>query len=108
MISLGEWIGVWIGCGTGGGYFDSRIMARYNDTKLLKLAPDTVPVLMKASAEMIRDRMCRNSHPHNLIKEKDVELILERFEEQYANSLLAQEITLATTDATPERTLGSS
>jgi hypothetical protein len=40
-----------------------------------------------------------------LISENDVELILERFEEQYAHSLLARKFTLDTTGATPEATV---
>jgi hypothetical protein len=96
---------LYYGYGTGGGYFDRRVVARNNDAKLLKLAPDTFLVLLKASAETIRERLRLNPHPHNLIKESDVELILERFEEQFAHSLLTRKITLDTTGATAETTL---
>ena len=96
---------LYYGYGRPGDYADRRVMARYYDTKVLKHASDTVLVLVKASHETIRQRLRQNPHPHNLIKEEDVELILERFEEEYTNSLLVRKITLDTTDSTPEKAL---
>ena len=96
---------LYYGYGVGGGYFDRRVMARNNDAKVRERAPDTVLVLVKASSGTIRQRMRQHLHPHNLIKEQDVELILERFEEEYASSLLVRKIALDTTDSTPEKTL---
>ena len=96
---------LYYGFGGPGEYADRRIQARYYDAKVVKQAPGTTLVLMKASVETIRQRMRDNPHPHNLIKDKDVELILEGFEREYVDSILRRKITLDTTDSTPEKTL---
>jgi len=96
---------MYYGYGGPGEYAERRVMARYYDKRVMECAPDTVLVLMKASAEVIIDRMRENPHPHNLIKEEDVPKILDRFEEEHASSLLRRKIVLDTTDSTPAATL---
>jgi len=91
--------------GRPGEYADRHIMARYYDAKVMERAPDTVLVLLKASPEVIKQRMRENPHRYNFIEEEDVELILDRFEEEYTNSMLGRKLTLDTTDSTPAKTL---
>ncbi len=74
-------------------------MARSYDAKVKQMAPDTVLVLMKASSEVIRRRMRENPRPRNPFKEEHLERVLERFEEEYGNSLIQRRFTLDTTEA---------
>lgn len=95
---------LYYGYGGIGQYADRRVMARYYDAEIMRVAPDTVLVLMKASAEVIRRRMQAGRHPHCILKEHDVELVLQRFEEEYDNSLIRRRFVLDTTEKTPEET----
>ena len=62
-------------------------------------------MLVKASPQVIAERMKRNPHPRGVLKEKDIDLVLQRFEEEYRNSILRYRITLDTSTATVEETL---
>jgi thymidylate kinase len=79
--------------------------ARAVETEIMEKAPDTVLVLLKASAEVIAKRMRENPHPRGVLKEKDIEHVLQRFEEEYASTLLRYHFTLDTTAATVDETL---
>ena len=96
---------MYYGYGGPGEYADRRVQARYYDTVALRKAPDTVLVWLDASPETIIRRMREKPHPYSFIKEEDVELILARFEEEYASSLLRRKLRLDTTDSTPASTL---
>ena len=96
---------LYYGYGRPGEYADRRIQARYYDAIVMKNAPDTVLVLLRASAETIRQRMREHPHPYHFIKDEDIELILERFEEEYTNSMLGRKLAFDTTDSTPAQTL---
>ena len=96
---------LYYGYGGRGEYADRRAMARSYDAKVKQMAPDTVLVLMKASAEVIRRRMRENPRSRNPFKAQDVELVLERFEEEYGNSLIQRRFTLNTTDASAAEVL---
>ena len=48
--------------------------------------------------------MKENPHPRGVLQDKDVEYVLERFEEEYERSLIRKKFTLDTTDATVEET----
>ena len=64
-----------------------------------KYAPETVLVHVKAAPEVIRSRMQKNPHTHQVIKDKDIEHILSRFEEEVFNSIL-NKIELDTSTST--------
>jgi len=96
---------IYYGYGRPGEYADRRIQARYYDAIVKHKAPDTVLVWLKASPEVIIQRMRENPHPYHFIKEEDVELILSRFEEEYTNSMLGRKLAFDTTDSTPASTL---
>ena len=86
-------------------YCDRQAMARTLDSEVLNIAPETVLVLLKAAPDVIRQRQRENPHPWCLLKEKDVEQVLERFEEEYTRSRIRRRFTLDTTDTTVDRTL---
>ena len=50
---------------------------------LLEAAPDFVLVLMEASQDTIRSRMKADPHPRQVVREADVEHVLNRFREEY-------------------------
>ena len=85
-------------------YSDRQGMARSHDAEVMNLAPDTVLVLVQASAEVIRQRMKENPQPRGILKDQDVELVLQRFEEEYKRSGIRRRITVDTTQATAEET----
>ena len=96
---------LYYGYGGVGAPFDRRLLARQVESRLMEVAPDTVVVLVKASAEVIAQRMREAPHPHGLLREEDIEAVLERFEDEYRQSVLRHKFVLDTSEATPEETL---
>ena len=68
----------------------------------MRMAPDTVHVLLTCSPQVIRKRMKKTPHINGLVKDKDVEFVLKRFEEEYERSLIKNKFTIDTTSASPE------
>ena len=79
---------------------DRQWLARFIEGDLKELAPDMVLVLVKASPDVIRERMRREPRPKCLLKEQDVELVLDRFREVYEGSILNEKLTLDTSETT--------
>ena len=86
-------------------YADRQVMARSYDAKVMRKAPDTVLVLLKASADAVRARMSEGPHRWNVLQDGDVELVLQRFDEEYTRSGIRRRFTLDTTESTAEETL---
>lgn len=86
-------------------YSDRAWMARLIESHLLELAPDTVLVLVKASAEAIRQRMAGEPREFGVLKDEDVEYVLQRHEEEFKRSFIRRKIEIDNTDLTPEQTL---
>ena len=61
----------------------------------MNLAPDTVIVLVKATADVIRQRLRDNPRPTPL-SDQHVEQVLQRYDEEYNNSLIYRQISLDT------------
>ncbi len=80
-------------------------MARRSEEVMLERAPDTVLVLFKATPEVIAQRMRDNPHPHQIVREEDIEYVLGRFEEEFAASLIQKRIVLDTSLSIVEETL---
>ena len=98
-------------------------LARHFDEQILERARETVLVLVKASPDIIRQRMKTNFLPdadtleaqrkskpfgeptRGVVREQDVELVLDRFQEEFDASLLKNKMVLDTTAATVEETL---
>ena len=75
------------------------------DRKLLDAVPDIVLCHVKASPEVIRQRMIENPHPYGVLEESDIEMVQARFEEEISYSLLRHKITLDTSVGTIEETM---
>ena len=93
------------GYGGKGEYGDRESLARHIEREIMELAPDTVLVLVKASPEVIKDRMRTSPHDRTVLKEEDVEEALELFEYHFRHSLLRNRITLDTSSSTVEETM---
>jgi hypothetical protein len=86
-------------------YSDRAMSARFIEGQILDIAGDTVLVHLKASPETIRERMKKEPRESGLVKDDDIDYILQRFEEEYARSFLRQKIQIDNTDLTPEQAL---
>jgi hypothetical protein len=95
---------LYYGYGSPGHFSDRRRRARVWDSELMAVAPDAVLVLVRASPGAIRERMRRHSDRRCFPKECDVESVLDRFEEEYASSLIHRRFTLDTTQASENET----
>ena len=91
--------------GRTGEYAERRAMARYYDKDVMEVAPDTTLVLLKASPEVIRQRVRAEQRPLSVLREQDIERVLQRYQEEFDNSLIHREMTLDTTNASPAETL---
>ena len=87
-----------------GPFSDRSARARAWDTELLERAPDTVLVLVRATAAVIRERLRRTARDREIIREADVPHILDRFDDEYARSLIPRKLVLDTTTATADAT----
>ena len=79
-------------------------MAREVEKELLTVAKNPVLVLVTATEETIYQRMASDRHVRETIKKKDVPYLLERFHEEFENSLLPKKFILDTTNNTPKQT----
>lgn len=96
---------LYYGYGEPGSFADRSERAREWDQELLAYAPDTVLALLTASPVTVARRMAATPRVRGILKERDIPLVLERFQEEYGASLIERKFTLDTTDATPEQTL---
>ena len=67
------------GYGGKGGYGDRESFARHIETEIIEKAPDTVLVLLKATPEVIRERIKTSPHTRPVLKDKDVDEVLDQF-----------------------------
>ena len=88
------------------GGHDRQYLARFIESDLKILAPDMVLVLVKASPDVIRDRMRQEPRPRCPLKNpQDAEFVLDRFQEVYTNSILDAKITIDTTNTSASEAL---
>ena len=98
-------------------------MAREFEEQILERAPECVLVLVEAAPDVIRERMGANLVPdeetvaaqrkskpfgeptRGVVRDEDVEMVLDRFREEFAASLIRNKMVLDTTSALPEETL---
>jgi len=97
---------LYYGYGGVGSPGDRRVHSEHIEERNIEFGPETVLVLVKASPEVIRRRMMESPHGRQVIQDKDVELVLQRFEEAYQGSSIPQKIALDNGGMTPEETLG--
>ena len=97
--------GLYYGYGGDGQYAEREVMARNLENIILEKAPNTVLILVKATPEVIRSRMKENPHYNGLVKDKDVEHVLGRFEEEFDRSIIKNKFTIDTNASTVEESL---
>ena len=96
---------LYYGYGGPGEYADRRWYARHIEGTIANRAPDTVLVLVKASPDVIARRMKENPHKNGVLQEKDIEHVLQRFEEEFGSSFIRVKFSLDTSTATVEESL---
>ena len=96
---------LYFGYGGDGEHGDRSVVSQSVERAIMRYAPDTVLVLVKASPEVVRKRMRETPHANGVLREKDIELVLQRFEDEYARALLRRRFTVDTSAATAEETL---
>ena len=95
---------LYYGYGEPGSFADRRQRARVWDAQLMGMAPDTVLVLVTASAAAIRQRMQQNPRPRCILQPQDAERVLDGFQEEYDLSLINRRFTLDTTCSSEQET----
>ena len=95
---------MYFGYGRPGEPGDRRVEGQNVEQALMKYMPETVLVLMRASADVVRSRMRSAPHVDGVVRDEDIECVLERFEEEFARSAIHNKFTLDTTESTPEET----
>lgn len=95
---------MYFGYGRPGEPGDRRVEAQSVEQALMKYMPETVLVLMRASVDVVRSRMRTAPHADGVVRDEDIEVVLQRFEEEFARSAILNKFTLDTTDSTAEET----
>ncbi len=98
---------LYYGYGGPGQYSDRALYVRYIEEQIIELAPHTVSVLVKATPEVIRRRMRESPHEDGLVQDKDIEYVVQRFEEEHERSLIKNKFTVDTSTATVEECLAA-
>ena len=103
---------LYYGYGGRGEYADRSVYARRIEHGIMKDAPDTILVLLTARPEVIRERMARDPMPRDqkgrrpgVLREEDVEHVLQRFREEFAASLIRRKFVIDNSDLSREETL---
>ena len=96
---------LYYGYGGDGEYSDRKENVAYLDERILGMCPHVVLILLKCSPDVIRRRMKENPHKNAVLQEKDVELVLRRFEEEYERSIIKNKLTIDTSTATVDECL---
>ena len=96
---------IYYGFGEPGSFADRRQRARAWDRELLAAAPETVLVLVTATAETIRARMASDRHPRGLLDSDHVDEVLSRFEQEFGDSLIANRIRIDTSEVNVDECL---
>ena len=96
---------LYYGYGAAGEYGDREPMARSVEREIMEKAPDTVIVYLKATPEVIKERIRANPHDRGYLKEEDVDETLPKFDWHMRHSILRNRMTLDTSEATVEETM---
>ena len=81
-----------------GEYGERTVFARHVEERLLGLAPDIIEVLVTASAEVIRQRLTDAPHRNQIIRDADVEHVLQRFDDEHKASRVRNKMEIDTSD----------
>ena len=88
------------GYGGRGDMGDRGVISRNLEQRILQFRSDAVLVLVEAAPDVIRKRMEESPHLYPVVPAGDVEHILQRFEEEFENSLIKHKFRLDTSTAT--------
>ena len=88
------------GYGGRGDMGDRGVISRNLEQRILQFRSDAVLVLVEAAPDVIRKRMEESPHLYPVVPAGDVEHILQRFEEEFENSLIKHKFRLDTSNAT--------
>ena len=75
------------------------------EESLVQFAPDMPLVLVRASAEAVAERMKASPHPNTVLREADIQRVLDEFETEFEKSSMRNKFTLDTSQGTKEETL---
>ena len=84
---------VYYGYGEPGSFADRLARARAWDAELLERAPDMVLVLVGAAPGTIKERLASSPRVRGILKEDDVERVVDRFDEEFDASLIPDSVT---------------
>ena len=84
---------------------DRKTVSRQVEGSIVRFAPDMVLVHVKASPEVIAQRLAAEPREHSPLKAEDIPEVLTRYEEAVANSTLRHKIVLDTSNATVDETM---
>ena len=84
---------------------DRRMVSRFLEEEILGKGPDTVLVHVKASPDVIAQRMKDDPHPNSVLREKDIEYLTQRFDEEVEASRLHHKFSVDTDGKSVEETL---
>ncbi len=103
---------LYYGYGGDGQYAARSPFARSIERTIMELAPDFILVMLKASPDAIAERMKANPRPRDqagrreaTLQEKDIEHVLQRFDEELSKTLIRKKIVIDNTSTTPEETV---
>ena len=86
----------YFGYGEAGQPGDRTLVAHDIEQRISKYAPSTVLVLVKASMDVILQRMEKTPHQYQVVPPKDVEYISSRFQEEFEQSQIHNKIIIDT------------
>ena len=96
---------VYYGYGERGSFADRLARAREWDAELLERAHDAVLVLVRAAPGTIKERLASGPRVRGVLRQADVEHVVDRFDEEFDASLIRRKFTLDTTQSNVEETL---
>jgi hypothetical protein len=84
---------------------DRSVHSKKLEQQVLMYAPHTVLILLKASPEVIATRMRTNPHKYPVVPEKDIEMVLGTFQDEFKKAPFQHKFTLHTSNVKVEETL---
>lgn len=87
------------------GDVDRSNFIRHLETQMIKNAPETVLVLLRASPDVIRRRMKEKPHPRGVLHEKDIESVLDSFQYEFRHTMFEHKFDIDTSTSTMDETL---
>lgn len=86
-------------------YYPGRKSAHPPEYYEAEFPPDVILVLLTARPEVIEKRMRETPHPYPIVPAKDVQMVLDKFEQAFRASWVHHKIRIDTSDLTPDQLL---